>query len=216
MILKKGTVPKSEDPHLEPPSDESSEHLIERAKHGDGDAFGRLVEIYEKFVYSAACRTLSAAGCGTSDAEDIAQSSFLKAWRSLSAFRGDCAFSTWLYRITLNSAKDHIRSHIRHGTVSLSFEGGDDGDEIAIDIPVTEGAEIPEDSLEKKELILAVRAAIEQLPEEQKRVIILRDIHDLPYSDISAMLGLEIGTVKSRINRGRLALKAMLDSQNLL
>ncbi len=214
MILKKGTAPKPEEPHANAAFDDGCAHLIEDAKRGNGEAFGMLVEIYEKFVYATACRTLSAAGYSQSEAEDIAQASFLKAWRSLASFREDCAFSTWLYRITLNTAKDYIRSHIRHGTVSLTTEDNDE-EEIFIEIPITEGEEIPEDAMEKKELIAAVRAAIRQLPEDQRKVIILRDINELPYSDISAMLGIEIGTVKSRINRGRQALKAILADKHL-
>ncbi|MBE6597933.1 MAG: sigma-70 family RNA polymerase sigma factor [Ruminococcaceae bacterium] len=216
MILKKAAIPPQDEHKTSPPKDDDCEKLIASAKNGDSNAFGQLVEIYEKFVYAAACRTLSVSGLGTSEAEDIAQASFLKAWRSLASFREDCAFSTWLYRITLNTAKDYIRSHVRHGTLPLCFEEGEDGEECIIDIPVTEGADIPEDALDKKELILAVREAIEKLPEDQKKVIILRDIHELPYSDISAMLGIEIGTVKSRINRGRQALKAILSTKNLL
>ena len=173
------------------------------------------MELYEKFIYNTACRILTTSGCGISDAEDIAQASFLKAWRSLPTFRGDCAFSTWLYRITINTAKDHIRSHIRHGTVSLTMEDSDDGEDNIMDVPVTHGSEIPEDAVDKKETILAVREAIEQLPEDQKSVIILRDLHELPYSDISEMLGIEIGTVKSRINRGRQALKSILIRKNI-
>ena len=212
MILKKGITPQQ----ASPPTDETDcEKLIARARDGDSESFGQLVEIYEKFVYHTACRALTASGCGISDAEDIAQASFLKAWRSLSAFRGDCAFSTWLYRITLNTAKDYIRSHIRHSTVSLTIDADENGEESEIDVPVTEGSEVPEDALDKKETILAVRAAIEQLPEDQRRVILLRDMDELPYSTIAEMLGLEIGTVKSRINRGRQALKALLTDKNL-
>jgi len=215
MILKKGTRIPPDHPNRTPDESELSEALIEQAKNGDSFAFGQLVELYEKFVYNTAYRTLNLSGCGTSDAEDITQAAFLKAWRSLSAFRGDCTFSTWLYRITQNTAKDYIRSHIRHETVSLTVEDSENGEEMTIDVPVTEGDEIPEESLEKKELILAVRRAIDQLPEDQKRVIILRDIHELPYSEIAEMLGMEIGTVKSRINRGRQALKTILEKQKL-
>lgn len=215
MISKKGMVPPSSSPNGSPEDKECTDALIKLAKNGDTFAFGQLVEIYEKFVYNTAYRILNLSGCGTSDTEDITQASFLKAWRSLSAFRGDCTFSTWLYRITQNTAKDYIRSHIRHETVPLTTEDNESGEEATIDVPVTEGDEIPESSLDKKELILAVRCAISQLPEDQKRVIILRDINELPYSDIAEMLGVEIGTVKSRINRGRQALKAILEKQKL-
>ena len=215
MILRKGKENPTDHKHPVPPPDDQCIHLIDRAKNGDNDAFGQLMEIYEKFVYHTACRILSTSGFGISEAEDIAQAAFLKAWRFLSAFRGDCSFSTWLYRITLNAAKDHIRAQIRHSTVPLYYEEGDDGDECEIDVPVTEGMEIPEDALDKKEAILAVRQAIEALPEDQRKVIILRDINELPYHAIAEMLGVEIGTVKSRINRGRQALKQLLTDKKI-
>ncbi len=215
MILKKSTPIPQKQPDLVSDIDESPALLIEQAKNGDDFAFGQLVDLYEKLVYNTACRILSLSGCSTADAEDISQSAFLKAWRSLSSFRGDCAFSTWLYKITLNTAKDHIRSHIRHETLSLTLEDSESDEDSIADIPVTEGNEIPEDALEKKELILAVREAIARLPEDQRKVIVLRDIHELPYSDIASMVGAEIGTVKSRINRGRQALKAILSEQKL-
>lgn len=215
MILKKGTVNHTDQQNASLPAVDNNDPLIERAKNGDDESFSQLVAIYEKFVYNTACRTLTASGCGISDAEDISQASFIKAWRSLTSFRGECTFSTWLYRITINTARDYIRSHIRHGTVSLTVEDAENEEENIMDVPVTYGEEIPEDAVDKKETILAVRDAIEHLPEDQKNVIILRDIHELPYSDISAMLGIEIGTVKSRINRGRQALKTILVKKNI-
>lgn len=214
MILKKDTGNPNEP--LELPAVESSEALIEEAKNGNDEAFGQLVTIYEKFVYNTACRTLLSSGCGLSDAEDVAQASFIKAWRSLASFRGECAFSTWIYRITLNTARDYVRARARHGALSLTVENPEDGEESLMDIPVSHGDEIPEESLERRETIAAVREAIEQLPEDQKKVVVLRDLHELPYGDISALLGIEIGTVKSRINRGRQALKRILLKKNIL
>ena len=114
MILKKGTVNHTDQQNASLPAVDNNDPLIERAKNGDDESFSQLVAIYEKFVYNTACRTLTASGCGISDAEDISQASFIKAWRSLTSFRGECTFSTWLYRITINTARDYIRSHIRH------------------------------------------------------------------------------------------------------
>lgn len=189
--------------------------LIERAKEGDNDAFAALVEEYERFVYNTACRVLSASGMSIDTADDIAQDSFIKAWRNLSSFRGECSFSTWLFRITVNCARDAIRSSARRATVSLTRDDEDDEGE-EWDVPLTSGDSIPEDALLKKEQILAVRRAIEALPEDQRQVIVMRDIHDLSYQTIADTLGLGLGTVKSRINRGRASLKALLESGKFL
>ena len=202
-------------PHETDPNEINT--LIESAKNGDDAAFSSLVGHYEKFVYNTACRVLSASGCSTDAADDIAQDSFIKAWRSISSFRGDCSFSTWLFRITVNTARDSIRTTVRKGTVSLTRSDEEDEDEYSEwDVPVTSGSEIPEDSLEKKELILTVRRAIEALPEDQRAVVIMRDLNELSYHEIAEKLGIELGTVKSRLNRGRAGLKAILKKGNFL
>lgn len=189
--------------------------FIEEAKGGDPEAFGRLVEEFEQFVYNTACRVLTSSGRSTDAADDIAQDSFIKAWRHLSSFRGDCSFSTWLFRITVNTARDSIRSSARKSTVSLTKADEDeDGDEW--DVPVTSGDTVPEDAVIKKEQIIAVRRAIEALPDEQRQVIVMRDIHELSYQTIANALGLELGTVKSRINRGRATLRELLAPKKLL
>lgn len=190
--------------------------LVKRAQSGDDEAFSSLVEIFEKFVYNTALRYLSATAQPTEAADDIAQNSFIKAWRSLSSFRGECLFSTWLFRITANSARDYIRHKNRHQTVSLTSSEEDDDDNKEWDVPVTSGDTVPESSLEKKELILGVRRAIEQLPEDQRAVVVMRDIHELPYKTIADTLGIELGTVKSRLNRGRANLKTILKNGNFI
>ncbi len=191
--------------------------LIKSAKNGDDAAFSSLVGHFEKFVYNTACRVLSASGCPTDSADDIAQDSFIKAWRSLSSFRGDCSFSTWIFRITVNTARDSIRTSARKSTLSLTHAEEDDENEYAEwDVPMTSGDDIPEDSLEKKELILTVRRAIEALPEDQRAVVIMRDLSELSYHEIAEKLGIELGTVKSRLNRGRAGLKAILKKGNFL
>lgn len=190
--------------------------LVKRAQSGDDEAFSSLVEIFEKFVYNTALRYLSAAAQPTEAADDIAQNTFIKAWRSLSSFRGECLFSTWLFRIAANTARDYIRHKNRHQTVSLTSSEEDDDDNKEWDVPVTSGDTVPESSLEKKELILGVRRAIEQLPEDQRAVVVMRDIHELPYKTIADTLGIELGTVKSRLNRGRANLKTILKNGNFI
>ncbi len=183
--------------------------LVALSTDGDESAFGELVGIYERFVYHTALRTLRSCGGNSDDGEDVAQDAFLKAWRSLSAFRGECAFSTWLYRITVNCAKDHCRIEGRHPTVSLTMSENEEPD-MQLEIPVSEGDTIPEAALERKETTRLVREAIGALPEEMRTVLLLRDMEDLPYADIADLLHLEVGTVKSRLNRARMALKQLL------
>lgn len=209
ILLSREIPPGNADP---PGFDVDS--FIEDAKNGDPEAFGRIVEEFEQFVYNTACRVLTSSGLSTDSADDIAQDSFIKAWRHLSTFRGDCSFSTWLFRITVNTARDSIRSAARKATVSLTKADEDeDGDEW--DVPVTSGDEIPEDAIIKKEQIIAVRRAIETLPDEQRQVVVMRDIHELSYQTIANALGLELGTVKSRINRGRATLRELLSHKKL-
>ena len=189
--------------------------LAERAKNGDEDAFAQIVSQFERFVYNVACRILVSSGQTQDLAEDVAQETFLKAWRSLPKFRGDCTFSTWLFRIAANCAKDAVRSAARHPVSSLSFAGEEEEDgQAEWDIPVTSGDTVPEDAAERRELILAVRRAVESLPEDQRQVVVMRDLYGLPYQEISDTLGVELGTVKSRLSRGRNNLKTILENGN--
>ena len=192
--------------------------LLKKAQDGDSDAFSALVSHYERFVFNVATRVLSAASQSPDMADDIAQDAFIKIWRNLKKFRGECSFSTWIFRITVNTAKDAIRSASRRPTVSLSYsEDEEEEDGIAEwDVPVTSGDEIPEEAAEKKELILAVRRAIESLPEDQRQIVVMRDLHGLSYQEIGEALGLELGTVKSRLSRGRTNLKIILENGNFL
>lgn len=207
LSRKKGLPSSAADP----PEPDDIAARIQRAKSGDNEAFSELVEEFERFVYNTACRVLSASGLPLESADDIAQDAFIKAWRNLSAFRGDCSFSTWLFRITVNTARDSIRASSRRAAVSLT-KNDDENDTEEWDVPVTSGDAVPEDSILKKEQILGIRRAIESLPEEQRQVIVMRDIHELSYQTIADTLGLGLGTVKSRINRGRANLKVLLES----
>jgi len=194
--------------------DKDVDALVKRAKSGDTDAFSEIVTCYERFVYNTACRVLTASGLSVAEADDIAQDSLIKAWRSLSTFRGECSFSTWLFRVTVNTARDVIRTNARRPVVSLTRSDDDEEEPEIWDVPVTSGDEIPEDALERRETIEAVRRAVESLPDDQRQAVVLRDIHGLPYDEISRILGAEVGTVKSRINRGRTNLKKILKNGN--
>ena len=193
----------------------SPDELTERAARGDAEAFGELVAIYERYVYNTALNVIRSAGLPPDLAEDVAQETFIKAWRSISSFRSESSTATWLYRIAVNTARDTVRSELRRRSVSTTRDD-DDFDATEWDLPVTSGDTVPEDALERSETALYVRRAIESLPEEQRQVVILRDIDDLPYTEIEKILGISLGTVKSRLNRGRANLKAILKKGNFI
>ena len=177
--------------------------VIRRVQNGDVNAFEALVSAYEKNVYNLALRMMGNA----QDAEDMAQEAFLKAYNSLPGFRGDSKFSVWLYRIVSNVCLDQLRKKSKRPTVSLSMEDGD-GEETQLDLPDT--AQSPEEALEKKLTREAVRRGLAQLPEDARQILLLREIQGLSYEEIGETLGLEAGTVKSRIFRARKRLCAFL------
>lgn len=197
-----------------PPGDDSE--LVTRVINGDDDAFTEIVSRHEKLVYNAVCRVLSSSGRATDSAEMIAEDAFVKAWRNIRSFRGDCTLSTWLYRVAVNTAKDALRVESRHSGVSLTSDADAEDEPHEWDVPVTSGDTVPEDALERRETILAVRRAIEELPEDMRRVVVMRDINEMAYGDIASSLGIELGTVKSRLNRGRAALRKILEDGNFI
>lgn len=172
------------------------------------DAFETLVRQHEKFVYNIALKMLR----NEQDAEDASQEVFLKAYTSLASFRGESKFSVWLYRMTRNVCIDMLRRR-RNDTVSLSVEDGEGG-ETETDIPDERFS--VQKILEQKELRLAVREGLERLPENDRRILALREIGGRSYEEISEMLSLDIGTVKSRIFRARKKLcKILSDDGNI-
>ena len=188
--------------------------LVRRAREGDSAAFEALVTAYETMIYNLAFRYLGS----REDALDASQEVFLRVFRFLGGFQEESGFSTWLYRITVNAARDQVRVAMRHETLSLTTaEDEDDPDDTSlIDIPVTSGDTVPESAIDRRETILAVRRAIEALPPDMRRIIVLRDLNDMSYQDIAELLHLEVGTVKSRLNRARNSLKKILKDGNIL
>ncbi|GHV11791.1 RNA polymerase sigma factor [Clostridia bacterium] len=186
-------------------SNQTDEELISLVLSGDSGAFEPLMRRYEKMVFSLAMSKLR----HRENAEDISQEVFLRAYRMLASFHRESSFSTWLYRITDNIIIDHYRKYknSEKKTASLSYSAGEDA-KAALDIP--DGADGPEETAVRKERIEAVRAAIQNLPDEYREVIVLREMQDYSYDDIAATLGLEIGTVKSRISRAKEKIKKML------
>ena len=175
------------------------DELARRAGGGAEDAFAELVRLHEKKVYHLALRI-----CGNQeDAADAAQEAFLSAWRGLPNFRGEAGFSTWLYRLTSNAAIDCLRrSRRRREEASLDDEG--------LGLSAVDRAPSPQARAEGAELRRAVLEGLGQLSEDHRQALALRELQELSYEEIAGALGVDIGTVKSRISRARSALRKIL------
>ena len=178
--------------------------LAKLAGKGDENAFARLVERYTGLVYALAVQRVG----NPQDAEDIAQTVFLKAWRALPDFRGDSAFPTWLYRLTVNASTDFLRQKSRR-EAPLSL---DDPDLPQTAAPGPEPFETAEEAERREALVQAVHA----LPEQSRVILLLREMDGLSYEEISEALDLPMGTVRSRLARARRALGSLLRKQGNL
>ncbi len=170
--------------------------IVRKVLQGDVNAFEKLVTEYEKAVYAIAQRMTG----NPEDAADMTQETFIKAYNSLGSFRGDSKFSVWLYRIANNVCLDFLRSRSRKPTVSLSVED-DEGEESQLD--VADESQSPELLLERGLTRDAVRRGLDTLPPDYRQILLLREIQGLSYEEISSALGIDLGTVKSRIFRAR-------------
>ena len=173
---------------------EEESALIARVLAGDADAFEPLVLEHQTNVYRLALRLMG----NEADAADAAQDAFLKAYTSLSSFRGDSRFSVWLYRLTNNVCIDALRR--RRDTVPLETE---DVQGEAEELPLPDERWSPEILAERAEDIRAVRTAMAALPPDCREILTLREIGGLSYEELSAALHLELGTVRSRLSRAR-------------
>ncbi len=183
--------------------EESDAQLVTRAKGGDRRSFDLLVQRHHNLVYNTAYRMLGDAG----GAEDATQTAFIRAYRSLSRFRGKSAFSTWLYRIVSNVCLDALRTR-RDDSVGL--EVSYDGDDEVQQRPLPDESAEPAANAERSELQRVVHRAISQLPEDYRMVLVLYDITGFSYEEIAGILQIPLGTVKSRLNRARLALRDVI------
>ena len=175
--------------------------LIKKAQKGSEEAFEEIVRIYEKKVYSIALRMTG----NQEDAYDAAQEVFIKIYSFLPSFKWESNFYTWVYRITVNKCIDMTRKQKRHKVISIDG----DGDETpAMDLP--DESMSPDSSYTRKEMLKEVEKAIEKLSDEHKTVIVLRDIKGMSYAEIADIVGVNEGTVKSRISRARDRLREIL------
>jgi len=178
--------------------------LVERARQGDKRAFELLVEKYQRRLL----RLLSRMVRDPDEVEDIAQETFIKAYRALPNFRGDAAFYTWLYRIGVNTAKNYLAS--RNKTMRTVSDQAIDDDDEPDERLMAQDNNTPETELVSKQIVLAVNEAVDALPEELRSAISLREMEGLSYEEIAELMGCPIGTVRSRIFRAREAIAAKL------
>lgn len=183
------------------------QQLVQLVLDGNTQAFNDLVERHQSRAYNLCVRMLGDADA----AADVAQDAFISAYKHLPSLRGE--FRPWLMRIVANGCRDVLRSKKRRPSVSLDLERDDD-DTPAMQIADTSDG--PEAALMKSELQKTIAGALAEIPDDQREVIILSDIQGLSYQEIADMTGINIGTVKSRLNRARSRLRELLMAAELL
>jgi len=183
---------------------EVDQQLVERAQRGDKRAFEMLVAKYQRKLG----RLLSRLVRDPAEVEDVTQEAFIKAYRALPSFRGESAFYTWLYRIGINTAKNYLVAMGRRAPTSTGFDHEEA--ENFEDAEQLRDTATPENELIGKQIAATVNRAMEQLPEDLRTAITLREIEGLSYEEIAAAMDCPIGTVRSRIFRAREAIAAEL------
>ncbi len=178
--------------------------LVERTLAGDQRAYGLLVLKYQRRIQRLVGRMVRDVDL----VEDIAQETFIRAYRALHQFRGDAQFYTWLYRIAVNTAKKSLLELKRNPTLSESFLSSAEEDETSAPKYEPSTEETPESELAAKEIAGVVNAAMDALPEELRQAVTLREIEGLSYDEIAVAMDCPIGTVRSRIFRAREAISA--------
>ena len=179
---------------------ETDEQLVRKSQQDDERAFGELVSRYESKVYSLALKMVR----NPEDAEDVLQDTFLRAYRGIKSFKGNSTFSTWIYRITANSALMRLRKR-QLPTVSI-----DDADEREAPINIADWAPGPVEQMLNQETQAAMTEAIDALPPEFRQVFVLRDIEELSNAEVAEILDLSVAAVKSRLHRARLKVRNRL------
>ena len=185
-------------------SEQLDEDLVLRVQQGDKSAFDFLVIKYQHKIIQLVNRYVK----DPSEAQDVAQEAFIKAYRALGNFRGDSAFYTWLYRIAINTAKNYLVSRSRR---SSDYQVDVQDAEAIENAPQLQGMETPERLLLNQEIIDTIKTAIDKLPEEMRTAIILREFEGMSYEEIAEAMECPVGTVRSRIFRAREAIDNKLN-----
>ena len=176
---------------------EVDQQLVERAQRGDKHAFELLVAKYQRRLG----RLISRFVRDSAEAEDVTQDAFIKAYRALPGFRGESAFYTWLYRIGINTAKNHLLANKRRPMTSTLFDAEES--ESFEEASLLREVSTPENELMSKQVVDVVQSSLQQLPEDLRSALTLREIEGLSYEEIASVMNCPIGTVRSRIFRAR-------------
>ncbi len=188
--------------------------LVAELKAGSETAFALLIAQYHQPLYSLIARSIN----DPADAADITQEVFIKVFRSIRGFNGDASLRTWLYRIALHEASNQRRWWSRHKrqevTIDSPCEGDEEGSTFCLSTTLADGGESPFDHVLQSEVRERLESALRQLPEAFREVVVLREIEGFAYEEIGEVLDINIGTVKSRLTRGRAALRALLSPQD--
>ena len=176
---------------------EVDQQLVERAQRGDKHAYELLVAKYQRRL----ARLISRFVRDAAEVEDVTQDAFVKAYRALPTFRGESAFYTWLYRIGINTAKNYLLALKRRAPTSTQFDA--DEAEGFEDAGLLQEVSTPENELMSKQVVDVVNASLQQLPDDLRTALTLREIEGLSYEEIAAVMDCPIGTVRSRIFRAR-------------
>lgn len=182
----------------------TDESLFSQVQRGDRHAFDMIVSRYKTRLHNCVFRLVGSVEM----AEDLVQETFLRVYRNRENYQATSNFSTWIYTIALNLARSELRKRKRRQFFSLNASPNDDSSSEGFDLPDTTAG--PSEYLEQSELGRAIHQAINQLPVKYRTVIVLRDIDELSYEQISEILECPTGTIKSRVNRARLRLQEML------
>jgi RNA polymerase sigma-70 factor, ECF subfamily len=183
--------------------------LVDLAQHGDVRAFEALVRRYQRWVFTLVLRMAG----DRADAEDLAQEVFLKAYRGLSSFRGGSRFSTWLYAIASHHCLNHLASRGYRTRRETRSDAQTDASGRVLPAGVERVADEapgPDAALEQRDLRRAIEDALAHMTADHRMAVVLRDIQGLSYEEIADTLGVELGTVRSRLHRARMELKARL------
>ena len=184
--------------------------LIAAAQRGEVESFNALVRLYEGRVYNLCYRMLGDAD----SAADAAQDAFFSAFRNLRGFRGG-SFRSWMLRIATNTCYDALRARKRRPAISLDTAADADEDD-ASPLQIADDAEAPDEFVLRRELAAAIQRGLTNLPDEQRLILILSDIQGLAYEEIAQITNTNLGTVKSRLSRGRARLRDALKAGELL
>jgi RNA polymerase sigma-70 factor (ECF subfamily) len=191
--------------------------LIAALKAGSEEAFGILIAQYHQPLYSLIARSLN----DPADAADITQEVFIKVFRSIRGFHGEASLRTWLYRIALHEASNQRRWWSRHKKQEITIDSPTESDDdestgLCLSATLADHGDSPFDHASQAEVRERVEAALRQLPDAFRTVVILREIEGFAYEEISEILNVNLGTVKSRLTRGRSALRALLVNKSVI